>query len=1398
MRILYFDTETYSAVDLTKIGSYLYAQHATTDIRCVSFCLVIDGVRGPIKVWQQGDPVPQEFIDIADDPDAWTVTFNDAFDRQIQEQILVRRYGWPTVPLERRRCAQAAVLSRALPASLDATAAALGITTRKSKAGIAIMKRLARPRRQSTKERKAGKPLDFSATPEELATLIDYAKDDTLMTMEIVDRIGLLPPSEQAIWELDQLINERGVYVDVPLIETAISVGGEAKLELYARMTELTGEAVTRPAQTQRILRWLEEHNCKLPNIQKSTVADALLEPGLNLKARQLLELRQSSGGAAALKFATLRRWVDGQSEPRIRYAYRYHGGSAGRFTSLGCQLHNLRKPEIDDIPGAIAAVATGSIPEMRRRGFARPLETVEHITRAAIRAKPGHRLFIADLSGIEARGAAHVCGARNELEQWRKFDRSGRPEDEPYYLTGLSTFAQSPATARKAGKTGSLAFQYQGGIGAYRRVTGDVTLAEEIVVARRDAWRADHPSYVQFWRLSVFQAVQAIRNSGMEFTANVITFKYDRATGFLEMWLPSGRCLTYPKTELLEDEQYGTTSFTFLDASGSKTGRMYHERRGSGAFGGLILENAVQALCRDIFVEAMPRLEAAGYPIVMHTHDDFVCEVPDGQGSLEEFLTIITQSPDWAPDLPIAAKARISDRFIEIPEPRQTEAIITNNTIDNAVAELEDEDEEDLEEELPESKLELPMSELELPPVSESPPPPPPSMPPPPPPLELHVCAQCHLDPPDGSERVSSYNDIYLHERCEDAFIQARMAEEGLPWSSLPDPSPSPPPSSPPSPPPQSNGRGNGLDDDDGFDLAALLGPQPSPRGNGQGGDGYPHGEDRGPAAGPATAEYIYRTAENRLHMRVVRTAAKQFPTYHWHNGDWVAGWPDEVVPYRLPEMLAAPPDVTVLICEGEKNADAAARYGFVATTNPGGAGKWQPELSNHFKGKQRVVILEDNDAAGTKHTAKVSAALHGIVPAIGVVAFPELGPGGDLSDYFERGGSKPYLVTRIEEALQRGIALNYTLIDLDKDPPEADDWLWEGHLPAGALELTTGIPGVGKSLLQCDLIAIVTTGRNWPDGTSGPQPGRVIILTAEDRVADVKRRLIAAGADLRLTHVFGDIKRNERNEQFLLAQDLDKLEHAVNSKGDVRFVTIDPITAYMGSGRGFDSHRATDVRSQLLPLSKLAEKLNTAFSAITHPPKNATARAAIDSFIGSQAFIAAARVGHYCIAELGEEDDRSRRRPTGRILFTTVKGSHSAAMPTLAYRIEVVRIDWDAKRQRDIIVPRIVWEQEPVDVTADEAIAANKATFGDSRKARAAPIREFLRDILIAAGAPVLQKIIIERGALKNYSLDQLRRARRAIGAIAFKRQGENLSSPWLWAMPEHVPPDVEKEEP
>ena len=479
------------------------------------------------------------------------------------------------------------------------------------------------------------------------------------------------------------------------------------------------------------------------------------------------------------------------------------------------------------------------------------------------------------------------------------------------------------------------------------------------------------------------------------------------------------------------------------------------------------------------------------------------------------------------------------------------------------------------------------------------------------------------------------------------------------------------------------------------------------------------------------------------------------------------------------------------VLIPEGEKDCLTAARYGFVATCNPGGAKVFQPELAQYFQGRQQVCIVEDHDGDGERHTELIVKALRGVVPTVGVLRFPELPPKGDLTDYFERGGTKAGLLLRIEEALKAGIAHPYVMHKLGDTPMKTQRWLWQNHLPVGALELNAGKIGIGKGLLLCDLFARATTGNLWPDGSLGPEPGSVLILTAEDRGEDYQRRLAAAGANLHKAHVLEYVRRNGRDELFLLAEDLDKLEQACRDIGDVRLVGIDPITAYMGTGRGFDSHRATDVRAQLHPLKATAEKLNIAFSAITHPPKGANTRSMLDNFIGSQAFIAAARVAHFCVEELEPEDERGFRRPTGRVFYTVPKYSHSNPVPTLVFHKETVQVGIDPETGEPIIAPRIVWEGS-IDLTPDEALDTNKPTTRDGRKTRAAPVREFLRDML--ANGPVPRDTVIERGAGEGFSAEQLKRARQAIDGIAYKLQGKGLNAPWMWCLRKDAPADAD----
>lgn len=211
--------------------------------------------------------------------------------------------------------------------------------------------------------------------------------------------------------------------------------------------------------------------------------------------------------------------------------------------------------------------------------------------------------------------------------------------------------------------------------------------------------------------------------------------------------------------------------------------------------------------------------------------------------------------------------------------------------------------------------------------------------------------------------------------------------------------------------------------------------------------------------------------------------------------------------------------------------------------------------------------------------------------------------------------------------------------------------------------------------------------------------------MLTAEDTLDQVVvPRLIAAGADISRVHIVKCIKADEQNRQFLLSEDLYRLEHLVKKISNVGLITLDPITAFMGSK--LDSHRATDVRAQLGPLKDFAERHNTGISTITHPAKKAGQRA-IDHFIASQAYIAACRIGHLCIPEMEEGEEP---RPTGRILFTTVRHSSSLPKLTLAYRKDTVFVDSAGN------TPRVAWEGE-INITADAAVAAAAGKKSDQQ---------------------------------------------------------------------------------
>ena len=622
MKTIIIDVETRSLLDLRKVGAARYARHLSTDTWCVGYAVDDD----PVQLWLPSEPVPPAIIEAAADPDCVFVAHNAGFERAILTHILVQRphYGWPAIPVERWRCTMAMCLALALPPKLKKVAAVLGL--KHQKADDKIAHQMAMPRRPRGSEDPTG--IHWFDDLERRQMLYDYCRQDIETERELFRILPPLVSAEQNLWCLDQVINDRGFYTDGALIEKAIAISAAAERAVQDELQQLTGGAIETANQVDKIIAWLATHDCVVTDLQKSTLAHALRRTNLSPDVRRMLELRREAAHSAANKFPAMQAWrcPDG----RIRGAFKFHGAATGRWSAGGPQPQNFRK-EVDNIAAKFDAVMAGDLDKVKQLGA--PLEVVGDISRAAICAPPGYHLVHGDYSAIESRATAWITDERTKLAQWKKFDDSGDPHDEPYYQLGRA-LGFPEETARAYGKIADLAFGYGGGINAYKRFApeDDTTSDLEIENYKR-IWRAQHPQTVQFWHGIERTAVNAVHHplTIVRYGRLFLECRPLHEIPFLFIKLPSGRELAYPFVKLIRNAR-GNVAVSFMD---NQLGKWVEVRQGRGVWGGTFIENIVQGIARDHLAAALRRLEAAGYPVVLHVHDGIACEVLDGAGNV-------------------------------------------------------------------------------------------------------------------------------------------------------------------------------------------------------------------------------------------------------------------------------------------------------------------------------------------------------------------------------------------------------------------------------------------------------------------------------------------------------------------------------------------------------------------------------------------------------------------------------------------------------------------------------------------------------------------------------------------------------------------------------------------
>lgn len=283
------------------------------------------------------------------------------------------------------------------------------------------------------------------------------------------------------------------------------------------------------------------------------------------------------------------------------------------------------------------------------------PLQVISDCLRAFLVASPGHDFISGDFSAIEARVVAWLAGEESVLEIFRGHGKIYEAAAAKIYGVPINEVTKEQ---RQIGKVAVLALGFGGGVGAFQMMakTLGVKITDEEAEKIKVRWRAANPKIVEFWKKIEQAAKNAIRNPGRVVrveTDSGTLLAFRQSGSFLWCQLPSKRVLCYPYPKLQEREikegwRAEQISYMGVDSLTKKWERQW-------TYGGSLTENIVQAVARDVMADAMRRLEAKAYPVILTVHDEIVCVISSARVSYD-FKELMEAVPTWATGLPIKA----------------------------------------------------------------------------------------------------------------------------------------------------------------------------------------------------------------------------------------------------------------------------------------------------------------------------------------------------------------------------------------------------------------------------------------------------------------------------------------------------------------------------------------------------------------------------------------------------------------------------------------------------------------------------------------------------------------------------------------------------------------------
>ena len=653
-RVMGVDIETYSSVDLIKSGVYRYVEAPDFDVLLIGYSYddedevhVID----TMSIDRDTDEELRSFCEALMDPDILKTAYNANFER-----TCLARWLKEPMPPEQWQCTMIKALTLGLPGSLASSGAALGLPEDKLKdpQGKALIQYFSKPCKPTRAN--GGRERNLPAhDPEKWKLYIEYNRQDVVTEKEI--RKQLAPykttDAEQALWALDQRMNDNGVRLDVGMIEKIVDYDARRSRELQAEAQAITG--LENPNSLAQLKRWLAEQNVGMTSVTKDTIEEALKNRSLPANVRRVLEIRTALGKTSVAKYSTMLAAVC--KDDRLRGILQFYGANrSGRWAGRLVQTHNLARNSLPDLALARELAASGDFDTMQTL-FGETAFVFSELVRTAFVPSEGCRFVVSDFSAIEARVVAWIAGEDWVLDTFRAgkdiyCETAAMMYHVPVEKHGIN------GHLRAKGKVATLACGYQGGVGAMKRMDRSGSIPEEELQSIVDAWRAANPKIKRLWFLCETAAKTAITEHRTVRLPRGIAFSYINGNLFIK--LPGGRKLCYWSTRLKMDPRDGREHITYMGVN--QETKAWGETE---TYGGKLVENIVQATARDCLAVAMTRVSALGYKIVMHVHDEMIVDVPCEDTEAATVINdIMGQDIDWAPGLPLKGDTYETDFY--------------------------------------------------------------------------------------------------------------------------------------------------------------------------------------------------------------------------------------------------------------------------------------------------------------------------------------------------------------------------------------------------------------------------------------------------------------------------------------------------------------------------------------------------------------------------------------------------------------------------------------------------------------------------------------------------------------------------------------------------------------